>query len=110
MLRSTLLTLSLCLPLTVPASGFAAGSEGNNSTSEPQKTETTKDCFTERQWDPEAKRWVRYSAPVNGVWDSNIRKCIRPDKASYLDSNILYDAVREMAYAGRYQDAITVLD
>ena len=107
MLRALVLTSALTLPLALPTIGLAAGSEGNNP---PAKTETTKDCFKERQWDPEIKKWVRYSEPVNGVWDANIRKCVRPDKASYLDSNTLYDAAREMAYAGRYQDANTVLD
>ena len=53
---------------------------------------------------------MKFSKPVNGVWDANLRKCVRPDKTSYLDEDTLYGAVRELAYAGRYNDAITVLD
>ena len=30
----------------------------------PKQTETTKDCFQERQWDPEIKKYVRFSAKV----------------------------------------------
>lgn len=107
MLRTLILTTALTLPLALPTAGLAAG--GDN-TSKPQKTETTKNCFQARQWDPETKKYVRFSQPVNGVWDANISKCVRPDKTSHLDSDTLYKAVRELAYAGRYQDAIKVLD
>lgn len=107
MLRTLALTAALALPLAMPTSSFAAGGE---SESKPQKTETTKDCFQERQWDPEIKKYVRFSAKVNGVWDASISKCVRPDKTSHLDSDTLYGAVRELAYAGRYDEAIQVLD
>jgi len=75
----------------------------------PKKTETTKDCFSERQWDPEQKTYVRYSDKVNGVWDPELRRCIRPDKAGYLQSNLLEGAVRELAYAGQLEAAQQVL-
>jgi tetratricopeptide (TPR) repeat protein len=107
MLRTLVLTAALTLPLALPTSGFAAG---NADAAEPKPTETTQDCFRVRQWDPEVKKFVRFSEPVNGVWDPSIRKCVRPDKTSYLDSDTLYDAVRELAYAGRYNEAIAVLD
>ena len=107
MLRSLALTAAVALPLTMPTASLAAGGE---SESKPQKTETTQDCFQERQWDPEIKKYVRFSAKVNGVWDAKIKKCVRPDKTSHLDSDTLYKAVRELAYAGRYQEAISVLD
>ncbi|MEL6452774.1 MAG: hypothetical protein AAFQ19_16095 [Pseudomonadota bacterium] len=107
MLRSLILTTALALPLALPSTGFAAG---DDSSSKPKKTETTKNCFQARQWDPETKSYVRFSQPVNGVWDASISKCVRPDKTSHLDSDTLYRAVRELAYAGRYDDAITVLD
>lgn len=107
MFRNLVLTAAVALPFVLPTAGFTAGSE---SESKPQKTETTKTCFQERQWDPEIKKYVRYSAKVNGVWDANIQKCVRPDKSSHLDSDTLYDAVRELAYAGRYDEAIQVMD
>jgi len=107
MLRTLALTAAIALPLALPTTGFAAGSD---SSSKPKKTETTQNCFKARQWDPETKSFVRFSQPVNGVWDANLRKCVRPDKTSHLDSDTLYKAVRELAYAGRYNEAIQVLD
>ncbi|MEP3844094.1 MAG: hypothetical protein ABJM43_01930 [Paracoccaceae bacterium] len=101
MLRQAVIAFSLCLP----AVAFAKDDD-----SPPAQTKTTQDCFQVRQWDPSIKKWVKFSKPVNGVWDANIRKCVRPDKTSYLDEDTLYGAVRELAYAGRYNDAITVLD
>ena len=100
-------TLAITAALALPVSAYAAG--GSDDTP-PKKTETTQNCFKAEQWDPEIKKMVRFSKPVNGVWDASIKKCVRPDKTSHLDSDTLYGAVRELAYAGRYDDAITVLD
>ncbi len=106
----TLRTLCVALALAAPAPGFAAGGGGDdNDRSPPTRTQTTQNCFGERQWDPETRRYVRFTQPVNGVWDPNARRCIRPDKAGYLDSNLLGEAVRELAYAGRYSEAQEVL-
>ncbi|WP_299149507.1 hypothetical protein [uncultured Tateyamaria sp.] len=107
MLRTLTLTAAIALPLALPGTGFAAGGDDN---AKPKKTETTQNCFQARQWDPEVKKFVRFSQPVNGVWDANLKKCVRPDKTSHLDSDTLYKAIRELAYAGRYDEAITVLD
>ncbi|MFL4471638.1 tetratricopeptide repeat protein [Tateyamaria armeniaca] len=107
MLRTLILTTAIALPLALPTTGFAAGGE---SEVKPKKTETTQNCLQARQWDPEIKKYVRFSQPVNGVWDADIRKCVRPDKTSHLDSDTLYKAIRELAYAGRYGEAIEVLD
>ena len=101
-MRLALATLLIALP----GLAFAAGGGGN---APPKPTETTKDCFQERQWDPEKKVWVRFSQPVNGVWDASIKKCVRPDKVSHLDTDTLYRAVRELAYAERYDEAQKVL-
>ncbi len=106
MLRILAITTALTTATLMPVTGFAAG----ESSSPPKKTETTQNCFKARQWDPETKKFVRFSEKVNGVWDANINKCVRPDKTSHLDSETLYKAVRELAYAGRYHDAIKVLD
>ncbi|MEM6373176.1 MAG: tetratricopeptide repeat protein [Pseudomonadota bacterium] len=107
MLRTLILTTAIALPLSLPTSALAAGGGGE---AKPKKTETTQNCLQARQWDPEIKKYVRFSQPVNGVWDANIKKCVRPDKTSHLDSDTLYKAVRELAYAGRYGEAIEVLD
>lgn len=101
------LILGTAIAIALPVTVFAAGSDDN---AKPKKTETTQNCLNARQWDPDKKAYVRFSQPVNGVWDADIRKCVRPDKTSYLDADELYKAVRELAYAGRYQDANTVLD
>lgn len=105
-----LLTLLICAPgLAFAAGGGSSAGSGTDFSNPPKETETTKNCFSERQWDPEQKAYVRFSQKVNGVWDPNIQRCIRPDKASSLDLDTLYGAVRELAYAGRYEDAQTVL-
>jgi tetratricopeptide (TPR) repeat protein len=102
MIRQTLIAAAFL----VPAAAFAAG----NESTPPKPTNTTKNCLQERQWDPVANKWVKFSKPVNGVWDASLKKCVRPDRSSYLGEDTLYDAVRELAYNGRYDDAITVLD
>ena len=107
MLRTLILTTALVLPLALPTAGFAAGSDDN---AKPKQTETTRDCFRARQWDPEQNKFVRFSQKVNGLWDADLRKCVRPDKTSYMDPEALYRAIRELAYEGRYREAITVLD
>ena len=105
-------TLACAGALVISAQAvFAAGGGSSNSgtTIAPSQTETTKDCFDTRQWDPEANTYVRFSQKVNGVWDPQLRRCIRPDKAGYLKSEILEDAVRELAYFDRNDDAQKVL-
>jgi len=46
-----------------PSLAFAAGRDSGAT----KPTQTTQDCFSERQWDPEIKRYVRFSSKVNGV-------------------------------------------
>ena len=105
MLRALILTTALALPTLAPTVVLAKDSD-----EPPKKTETTKNCFQARQWDPDIGKWVKFSQPVNGVYDASINKCVRPDRTGYMDSDTLYKAVRELAYAGRYHDAIKVLD
>lgn len=81
---AALLTLPT-LAITTPA--FAAG--GSDSAA-PKPTQTSKDC-----------KGVR-------VWDTAKQRCVNP-KQSSLDTQGLYEAVRELAYAGRYLDAQGVL-
>ncbi|MEM0948225.1 MAG: tetratricopeptide repeat protein [Pseudomonadota bacterium] len=118
---STLRKFCIGLVATAPMAAFAAGGNGGGSggggggggedrnASPPARTETTQNCFRERQWDPETGRYVRFTQAVNGVWDPDTRRCIRPDKAGYLNSRLLGDAVRELAYAGRFSEAQDVL-
>ncbi len=69
-----------------PGLAFAAGGGG----SEPKPTETTQKCEGTQ------------------VWDEKTKTCIDA-KDSRLDTDILYGAVRELAYAGRLEDAQGVL-
>ncbi len=100
--------VAICAPTFAFAAGESSG-PGTTFSNPPKTTETTQDCFSERQWDKEKKSYVRYSQKVNGVWDAKLKKCIRPDQSSSLDTDTLYGAVREMAYAGRYESAQMVL-
>ncbi|MEM6310098.1 MAG: hypothetical protein AAF754_08610 [Pseudomonadota bacterium] len=79
--------LSAVLAFSLPTFAMAAGS---GTSTAPKPTKTTKEC-----------KGVR-------VWDNTKQRCVRP-KQSSLDQDDLYDAVRELAYAGRIQDAQGVL-
>jgi tetratricopeptide (TPR) repeat protein len=81
-----LLVATLCLPTMT----FAAGGGNDTTTSPPKTTNTTKKCKNAE------------------VWDETLKKCVNAEGAS-LDDDTLYGAVRELAYAGRYEDAQTVL-
>ncbi|SDC92004.1 tetratricopeptide repeat protein [Ruegeria marina] len=83
----------IALGLALPLSAFAAGGDnggGSTWTNPPKETQTTKTC-----------KGVK-------VWDEKTGKCVAP-KNSSLDTDTLYGAVRELAYAGRYADAQGVL-
>ena len=102
--------LTVVFAVTGISNAYAAGGGGGgDATSSPKETATTKDCFAERQWDPEIQKYVKYSEKVNGVWDPQLKRCIRPDKAGYLQSELLEKAVRELAYADRQTEAQMVL-
>lgn len=77
----------LATALVLPTLGMAAG---DNSWGTPKPSQTTKTC-----------KGVK-------VWDDKKKRCVRP-KQSSLDQDQLYQAVRELAYAGRPQDAQGVL-
>lgn len=109
---STATVVAVLLSISAPL--HAAGSSSRGSGTDPNaqppaQTQTTQSCFDARQWDPDINKYVRFSEKVNGVWDPQLKRCIRPDKAGYLQSSILEDAVRELAYFGRLTDAQTVL-
>lgn len=81
----------LTIFLVFPALAFAASdSPFPQPTKPPKPTATTKSC-----------KGVK-------VWDATSGRCVKPKGAS-LDSDTLYEAVRELAYAGRYGDAQGVL-
>ncbi|OWU81507.1 hypothetical protein [Phaeobacter sp. 22II1-1F12B] len=77
----------LALAVAMPSFAFAAGSD---MSSPPKTTKTTSECKGTQ------------------VWDDKTQSCVDP-KESSLDTDTLYGAVRELAYAGRYTDAQAVL-
>ncbi len=80
--------LFLTAALILPTAAFAAGSD---SSSPPTSTETTTRC------------------EAGQIWDQTTQSCVAPSQDSRLDDDTLYDAVREFAYAGRYDDALRAL-
>jgi tetratricopeptide (TPR) repeat protein len=83
------LALAGCLALAFSAPAFAAGEE-TDQTKPPPKTETTTKCAGGK------------------IWDKKKKECVVPKKSSFNDDD-LYKAAREFAYAGQYENAITVL-
>lgn len=79
--------LLFVVALTLPFGAFAAGS-GDNSP--PKPTETTKKC------------------KAGKIWNQKKRRCV-VIKDSRLNDDTLYQAARELAYAGRYDDTIATL-
>ncbi|MCD2173762.1 tetratricopeptide repeat protein [Rhizobium sp. C4] len=80
---------ALALAVAMPAAAFAVGSE-TDQTKPPAKTETSTKCKD------------------GEVWDKEKKACVNPKKSS-LDDDTLYQAARELAYAGQYRNALTVL-
>ena len=74
--------------LTLATSAFAAGSD---SSEPPKPTETTQKC------------------KKNKIWDENKNRCVKI-KESKLDDDGIYKNARELAYAGRYYNALNLLD
>lgn len=84
-MKTTFLTIAAAT--LISGAAFAAGSD---STTPPKPTETTKVC-------------------QNGqIYDANTKSCL-DSKVDLFDDTNRYDAAREMAYAGKYSEALTVL-
>lgn len=84
---SYLTQLALVLGLSMPGLAFAAGTEGGTP---PETTETTTKC------------------KASEVWDEKTSKCVDA-QSGQLDNDTLFQAARELAYAGRPDDALVVL-
>ncbi len=82
-----LTALAAFVSLMLPGAALAVG--GNDS-SAPTPTETTTKCENSQ------------------VWDEKSQKCIDA-QSGQLDNDTLFDAARELAYAGRADDALVVL-
>lgn len=70
-----------------PIFAFAAGSDNAEP---PKPTETTTEC------------------KKGEVWDEKTKACLKADGAT-LDDDTRFDAVRELAYAGRPEEALAIL-
>ncbi len=87
MTRTSVLVAALFLS-SISSMGFAAGSD---STEPPVATETTEKCKDGQIWDKEKALCV---AAVSGA----------------LSDDDLYEAARELAYDGQYENALNVLN
>ena len=75
----------------LPQFAFAAGGDGGGDDAPPPKTQTSEDCKKGEVWDEETEACVESSSQL-------------------LNNDQRYDAVRELAYAGRPADAKLILD
>ncbi len=82
--------MRLLAALALTALPFGAFAAGSDDTEPPKPTATTIEC-------------------VKGeVFDEKTKKCVKPEGA-LLDNDQRFTAVRELAYAGRTDDALRVL-
>ena len=79
--------LAILMLTALPYAAFAAGSD---DTTPPTPTQTSEDC------------------KKGEIWDEKTSLCVAPEKAGMTDDQ-RFLAVRELAYAGRPDDALRVL-
>lgn len=79
--------VAIVMAMATPGGAMAAGTEDANP---PPKTETSTKCKKDE------------------VWDEKTKKCVKPDTTGLNDDD-RFKAVRELAYAGRPDDALAVL-
>ncbi|WP_333817306.1 tetratricopeptide repeat protein [Tabrizicola sp.] len=82
--------MRLILAATLALAPQIALAAGSDDSQPPTPTETTTDCET------------------GTVWDEKTQTCIKAEESS-LNDDQRFGAVRELAYAGRYDDAAQVL-
>lgn len=94
--RMTMIAAVSALALSFGASAFAAGgnSPGSSSSSSDSGGKADKTMA-------KCKHGMVYS--------ESKKKCVKADKSSMNDTQ-LYEIARDLAYAGRYEDALIVLD
>ncbi len=87
--RAATLALASGFLLAASLQAFAAGSE-DDETAPPPKSKTTTECTDGK------------------VWDKDKKECVKPTQSGFNDDQ-LFQAAREFAYTGQYDNAITVL-
>lgn len=85
--RLTLAVAASAMAVAFAAPVFSAGSDSGDT---PAATETTTKCKDGK------------------VWDKDKKQCVKPQKSTFNDTQ-LFEAARELAYAGQYDNAIAVL-
>ena len=85
--KLTMLAAASAMTFALGAPVFAAGSDSGDA---PAATETTTKCKDGK------------------VWDKDKKECVDPQKSGFNDTD-LYNAARELAYAGQYDNAIAML-
>ncbi|WP_245418563.1 tetratricopeptide repeat protein [Cohaesibacter intestini] len=88
-MKQTILATALAAGFAL-ASGSAALAVGSDTSAPPKPTPTTKDC------------------EKGEVFNPDTGKCSKPSSKIFSDDQ-LYDAVREIAYAGHYDWALEVI-
>jgi len=121
-MKNFLITTTLIL---IPFGALAAGGGGDNDNSPPAKTATTLECSNGQVavkgtvgTDANGLKIVtvqkllqKVSYPINNedaAVGSKIEICVDPATQSF-NTDEVYNYVRELAYAGRYDDALTLL-
>ncbi|OWU83309.1 hypothetical protein ATO6_19440 [Oceanicola sp. 22II-s10i] len=87
-MRLSFIVPATCAVLTLGVQAFAAGSD---SSTPPTTTDTSTKCED------------------GMVYDEKSKSCVK-SSASILNDDLRYAAVRELAYAGRYDSALMVID
>lgn len=80
-------SLAVLVSMAMPGGGWAAGTESDSA---PTPTETSTTCKD------------------GTVWDETEKKCVEI-QGSLLSDDALFIAARELAYAGRHEDALLAL-
>ncbi len=89
-MRLTFLAMALALGIAPNITWAAGGDGGGGSGEPPEETQTSKDC------------------KKSEIWDEKAKKCA-PAQESRFDDDTRYRAVRELAWAGQPERALTVL-
>ena len=107
MLRHTML-LSFCAAVSLTASSLVRAA-GSDTTTPPVATETTTTCTDGKIWNEEKKECVapEEMKPAEGTPTDDKAKTEEQKKTEIDDK--LYEAAREFAYAGQYENAIRAL-
>ncbi len=114
MLRHTML-LSFCAAVSLAAPS-AARAASSDTTTPPVATETTTTCTDGKIWNEEKKECVApedlkpaEGTPADGATPEDKAKTEEQKKSEHKIDDKLYEAAREFAYAGQYENALRTL-